>query len=53
MLCVEAILIVLSGVLLNHSARADGDGFGDLFEKLNEEILSINHQTAQFAWDTK
>lgn len=49
----KAILIVLSGASLCCLVRSDSDGFHDLFEKLNEEILDINHQTAQFAWDTK
>lgn len=27
--------------------------FSDYFIKLNEEVLSVNHQNAELAWDTK
>jgi hypothetical protein len=42
----KTVLIILSGVLVVM-------GESELFEKINVEMLSVNHQTAQLAWDTK
>lgn len=49
----KGALIFLSGVLLWRSVKTEYNELSDLFNKLNDEVLSINHQTAQLAWDTK
>lgn len=53
MLQVKGFLIFISGVLLWRSVETEYNELSDLFNKLNDEVLSINHQTAQLAWDTK
>lgn len=51
MLC-QVFLVLLAAV---GSCRASFqyNEFTDYFIKLNEEVLSVNHQNAQLAWDTK
>lgn len=49
----RGLLIILSGFLLSFEVRSDDVGYHDLFLKLNDEILSVNHQTAKLAWETR
>lgn len=53
MLRAKGIFIFLSCVLLWRSVKTEYNELSDLFNKLNDEVLNINHQTAELAWDTK
>lgn len=50
---VRDVLVLLSGVFLCQTVRSEYNELSDLFNDLNQEVLNINHQTAQLAWDTK
>lgn len=45
--------VLLGLILLCATVKCDADGIEKLFEVLNDEVLSVNHQTAQLAWDAK
>lgn len=51
MLC--QIFLVLLAAVGSCRAGFQYNEFTDDFIKLNEEVLSVNHQNAQLAWDTK
>lgn len=51
MLC--QIFIVLFAAAASCRASFQYNEFTDYFIKLNEEVLSVNHQNAELAWDTK
>lgn len=50
---VIAVLVLLCGVFLCQTVRSEYNELSDLFDELYQEVLSISHQTAQLAWDTK
>ena len=53
MLRVKGFFIIFSAIFVGFKVRSDDVGFHDLFYKLNDEILSVNHQTAKLAWETR
>lgn len=53
MLRVRNVLVLLTGIFLCETVRSEYNELSDLFNELNQELLNINHQTAQLAWDTK
>lgn len=53
MLRAKDVLIVFGIVLFWQSINCQGNELSSFFESLDKEVLSINHQTAEHAWDTK
>lgn len=51
MLC--QIFLVLFAAAGSCRASFQYNEFTDYFIKLNEEVLSVSHQNAELAWDTK
>lgn len=45
--------LLLSLLLLWATVECDVDEIKKLFDDLNDEVLSVNRQTAALAWDAK